>query len=98
MRTNITGRLAVIATTAAIAAVPAVATATPVAPVTAHATKRCSNGFTHARINGVQKCLRVGEFCAHRYDHRAPHRYAYKHYGYACKHRDSRGSYHLTYR
>jgi hypothetical protein len=67
-------------------------------PVHVVAAKTCSAGFKHARINGVQKCLRVGEFCARAYDHRAPHPYSYKRYGYACKKRDSRGNYHLTYR
>lgn len=62
------------------------------------AARSCSPGFTHARIDGAQKCLRAGEFCAHRYDHRAPHPWPYRHYGYACKHRDSRGDYHLTRR
>lgn len=65
-----------------------------------HATtaKSCSSGWKRARINGSIKCLRVGQFCAHAYDRSAPHPYSYKHYGYACRKRDSRGNYHLTYR
>lgn len=63
-----------------------------------HAAKSCSSGWKRARINGSIKCLRVGQFCAHAYDHRAPHPYSYKHYGYACRKQDSRGNYHLTYR
>jgi hypothetical protein len=30
--------------------------------------KTCSSGYTHAVIGGLEKCLRAGEFCAHRYD------------------------------
>ena len=40
--------------------------------------KTCSSGYTHAVIGGVQKCLRAGEFCAHRYDSQ------YRRYGYRC--------------
>jgi hypothetical protein len=67
------------------------------APTVAHVARSCSAGFRHARIDGAEKCLRAGEYCAHAYDRRAPHRYAYIHYGYRCIKRDSRGSYHLTY-
>lgn len=66
--------------------------------ISAQAAKSCSSSFTRARINGAIKCLRVGEYCTHRFDHRSPRRYSYKHYGFACKKRDSYGSYHLTYR
>lgn len=98
MRTIISGRLAAIAVTATLAAVPTVASAAPVAVVTAHASKTCSNGYTHARINGVQKCLRAGEFCVHRYDHRAPHRYSYRHYGFRCiRYYSNVDRYRLTY-
>lgn len=89
-------RLALLAATAVLAAAPAAAPAAPITHPRALAAKTCSAGFRHARINGVQKCLRAGEFCAHRYDHRAPHRYSYKHYGYRCVKRDSSGKYHLT--
>lgn len=65
---------------------------------TAVAAKSCSSGWTHARINGVHKCLRVGQFCAHAYNRRAPHPYSYRHYGFNCTKQDSRGNYHLTYR
>jgi hypothetical protein len=92
---RLTARAAAIAATLALA-VPAAAVAAP-ATAPATAAKSCSSGFVHARINGAQKCLRAGEYCAHAYDHRAPHPYAYRHYGYRCIKRDSRGSYHLTY-
>src|SRR4051812_42370583 len=82
----------------AIGGLPAAAPAHRAQTPQAVAAKTCSSSFKHARINGVQKCLRVGEFCAHRFDHRAPHRYSYKHYGYACTKQDSRGNYHLTRR
>ena len=52
--------------------------------------KTCSAGFTHAVINHQQKCLRRGEFCAHRY------RKQYQRYGYDCTKRDRNGAYHLT--
>jgi len=52
--------------------------------------KSCSAGYKHAVIGGVQKCLRVGEYCAHRYDSQ------YRRYGYRCIRRDYRGAYHLT--
>jgi hypothetical protein len=58
--------------------------------------KSCSSSFTHASINGAEKCLRRGEFCAHAYDHRAPRHWPYTHYGYRCIKQDARGSYHLT--
>jgi hypothetical protein len=56
----------------------------------AAAAKTCSSGFTHAVINHQQKCLRRGEFCAHRY------RKQYRRYGYDCVKRDRNGAYHLT--
>jgi hypothetical protein len=40
--------------------------------------KSCSSGYVHAVIGGRQKCLRAGEFCAHRYDRQ------YRRYGYRC--------------
>jgi hypothetical protein len=89
-------RIAALAATAALAGVPAAAPAAPLGSPTAVAAKTCSAGFRHARIDGAEKCLRVGEFCADAYDRHAPHRYAYRHYGYRCVKRDSRGSYHLT--
>jgi hypothetical protein len=86
-------RLAALAVTvAAFAAAPALAPSGPasaLAPAPAVA-KSCSAGFKHAVINGAQKCLRRGEFCAHAADRQ------YRRYGYRCTKRDARGSYHLT--
>lgn len=88
-----------IATAAAIlslalaAGAPAGAPAQPAAPPAqpvASAAKTCRPGYVHAVIGGAQKCLRVGEFCAHRYDRQ------YRKYGFRCIHRDARGNYHLT--
>ncbi|MDX6370522.1 MAG: hypothetical protein QOG93_2024 [Gaiellaceae bacterium] len=59
----------------------AAATSSPAAPLAqapATALKSCSSGFTHAVIGGAEKCLRAGEFCAHRYDSQ------YRRYGYRC--------------
>lgn len=61
----------------------------PTAPV-AIAAKSCSGSYTHAVIGGAQKCLRRGEFCAHRYASQ------YRRYGFSCTHTDDRGNYHLT--
>jgi hypothetical protein len=62
----------------------ATAAATPIVQ------KSCSGGFRHAVINGSQKCLRRGEFCAHAADRQ------YRRYGFRCTRRDARGNYHLT--
>jgi len=82
-------RVAVLACTALLAATGATASATPAGPQVLPA-KTCSSGYTHAVINHQQKCLRRGEFCAHRY------RKQYRRYGYDCVKRDRRGNYHLT--
>jgi hypothetical protein len=71
---------------AAPAVAPAVAADVPVA----FDAKTCSSGFKHAVIGVQEKCLRRGEFCAHRYDRQ------YRRYGYRCIKRDARGNYHLT--
>jgi len=84
-------RLAVIAAVLGVAAaVPVVAPAAPTAVRTPVVTKTCSAGFRHGVIGGAQKCLRAGEFCAHRYDSQ------YRRYGYRCVRRDARNNYHLT--
>jgi hypothetical protein len=57
---------------------------------TAAVAKTCSSGFKHAVINGAEKCLRRGEFCARAADRQ------YRRYGYRCTKRDARGNYHLT--
>jgi hypothetical protein len=85
-------RLAALAAAVVLVAIPAVApaeTSASVAPTTPVA-KSCSAGFKHAVINGSQKCLRRGEFCARAADRQ------YRRYGYRCTKRDARGNYHLT--
>jgi hypothetical protein len=62
---------------ALLALVPSVATA-----------KSCPSGYTHAVIGGKQKCLRRGEFCAHRYANQ------YRHYHFTCSDYID-GEYHL---
>jgi hypothetical protein len=75
-------RLIVLLATA-VAAVAA-GTASPAAPAfRASASplavaRTCGHGYTHAVIGGQEKCLRVGQFCAHRYDRQ------YRRYGYRC--------------
>ena len=81
---------ALAAATALFVAAPAAAPhGASVAPSTA-AAKTCSAGFRHAVINGAEKCLRRGQFCAHAADRQ------YRRYGYRCLRRDARGNYHLT--
>ena len=86
-------RLAALAAAAvAFTAAPAIAPVvrgSPIAPSTA-AAKTCSAGFKRAVINGAEKCLRRGQFCAHRADRQ------YRRYGYRCTRRDARGNYHLS--
>jgi hypothetical protein len=85
-------RLAAFAAAAvAFAAAPSggVFTGSPIVPAAAIA-KTCSPGFKHAVINGAEKCLRRGEFCARAADRQ------YRRYGYRCTKRDARGNYHLT--
>jgi hypothetical protein len=79
------------------AAAVAVALAVPIsqAPAAKHtpvavAAKSCGRGYTHAVINGAQRCLRRGQYCSHRADRQ------YHRYGLHCHKRDARGSYHLT--
>jgi hypothetical protein len=69
-----------------VAGAPVGASAQP----SAHAARTCSAGYTHAVIGGAEKCLRRGEFCAHRYASQ------YRRYDFSCTHRDRRGNYHLT--
>ncbi|HEX3803592.1 MAG TPA: hypothetical protein VHV75_12215 [Solirubrobacteraceae bacterium] len=47
----------------------------------------CSKSYVSATIGGVHKCLRRGEYCAHRYATQ------YKRYGYQCVIKS--GAYHL---
>jgi hypothetical protein len=82
-----TRRIAALAASAAIfAAAPAIAPVfhdSPVGPATVIA-KTCSAGFHRAVINGSQKCLRRGEFCAHAADDQ------YRRYGFRCTKFDRR--------
>jgi hypothetical protein len=52
--------------------------------------KTCSGSFTHAVINGSEKCLRRGQFCARAADR------TYRQYGFRCTKRDASGRYHLS--
>lgn len=78
---------------AAVAAVlsllGAASAAAPAGPASAFA-KSCGAGWTHAAINGEEKCLRRGQFCARRADGQ------YHRYGFHCHRRDGRSRYHLT--
>lgn len=69
-----------------VGGLPAGASARPIAV----AAKTCGAGYVHAVIGGSQKCLRRGEFCAHRYARQ------YRRYGFSCTSTDARGNYHLT--
>jgi hypothetical protein len=55
-------------------------------PSSAFATS-CSSSYVSAKIGGVHKCLRRGEYCAHAYASQ------YKHYGFNCIWKS--GAYHL---
>ena len=69
--------VATFATVASIAA-GAAAPAAPSQFTPVVVAKTCSAGYKHAVIGGVEKCLRAGEFCAHRYDRQ------YRRYGFRC--------------
>jgi len=72
-------RIFLVAATAATAFVAgSAAPARPAAFTPVIVAKHCSAGYTHAVIAGVEKCLRAGEFCTHRYDRQ------YRRYGYRC--------------
>ena len=70
-------------------AIPAGGDASTNGPV-AQSAKTCGSGYVHARINGAEKCLRRGEYCAHSANRQ------YHRYGYSCTKRDGNGAYHLT--
>jgi ABC-type sugar transport system substrate-binding protein len=52
--------------------------------------KTCGGRFVHGVIDGAEKCLARGEFCA-----RAAGR-QYRRYGFHCTRRDANGRYDLT--
>lgn len=54
--------------------------------------KSCSRGYVHGKIGGVQKCLRAGEYCAHRYSNQ------YHRYGFNCVLYRKSGTYRLKHR
>jgi hypothetical protein len=70
--------------------VPVVAPAASPAVTPTIVAKTCSGSFKHAVINGSEKCLRRGQFCARAADCQ------YRRYGFRCTKRDARGNYHLT--
>jgi uncharacterized protein (DUF697 family) len=80
-------RLAALAAAASVfAAAPAVAPVvggSPVVTATAVA-KSCGGGWTHAVINGAQKCLRRGQFCTRSADRQ------YRRHGFRCTRFDRR--------
>jgi hypothetical protein len=78
--TGLAGRVALALATfvAALAAGTASPAAPPLHAGPAIAAKTCSSGWKHAVIGGQEKCLRAGQFCAHRYDSQ------YRRYGYRC--------------
>jgi hypothetical protein len=83
-------RLALLLAAGALAGLPAAAPAQPASSPRAVSAKSCSGSYTHAVIGGKHKCLRRGQFCAHRY------RNQYRRYGFRCVKQDYRGNYHLT--
>jgi hypothetical protein len=92
--------IAAMATAGAIAvpSFPTAVSAQPASGLTAVAATSCSGGYKSAKINGVHKCLRAGEFCTHAYDHRTPTPYPYSRYGYRCiKFYSNVDRYRLTY-
>ena len=56
-------------------------------PTSAAMAASCSQSYVSATIGGVHKCLRRGEYCAHRYTAQ------YKRYGFNCLIKS--GAYHL---
>jgi hypothetical protein len=82
-------RLAALAVAAVVVSAAPVFDGSPVAPTNA-AAKSCRAGYTHAVINGAEKCLHRGEFCARAADRQ------YRRYGFRCTKRDATGRYHLT--
>ena len=88
------GRRLTILLASALAALAAVTSspAKPLAAATTTAARVCSSGYKHAVIGGQEKCLRAGEFCAHRYDSQ------YHRYGYRCiRFYSNIGRYRLTH-
>jgi len=60
------------------AAAPVAAPAQAVSGQASIATKTCSASYTHARIQGSEKCLRRGQFCA------SAAKRQYVKYGFRC--------------
>jgi hypothetical protein len=81
-----------IATALAALAAATGSTAKPLASGPTFTARSCSSGYKHAVIGGQEKCLRAGEFCAHRYDSQ------YRRYGYRCiRFYSNVGQYRLTH-
>ena len=70
-------RLAVTATAVICGLVPFAGAAHSALPASA-TVAQCSSSYTSAKIGGVSKCLRRGEYCAVRY------KTTYRHYGFTC--------------
>lgn len=69
----------------AVAAVSAAAGLAAIAP--GASARTCPSGYTHAKIDGQQKCLQEGEYCS--YDDNSE----YRNYGYFCQNQN--GTYRL---
>jgi uncharacterized protein (DUF697 family) len=78
-----------VAATAAVGLIGVVPVAAPAAPPSIVA-KSCSGRFTHALIQGAEKCIARGQFCARAADRQ------YRRYGLRCTKRDVYGRYHLV--
>lgn len=79
--------------TVAVAFALAASAGTPAALATTAQAKHeaAAASCVYGKIGGKTKCLRRGEFCAHR------DRQQYRRYGFFCGKRDRNGDYHLEY-
>ena len=77
MRTRIVALVAALALGVAVPAAQAPAQPRST-PHIAFVAKKCSSGYTSAKIGGKKKCLRRGQYCAKAYKKQ------YKKYGFRC--------------
>jgi hypothetical protein len=85
-------RRLIVGSIAALGLLGAAPVVAPAAAPAAHQSivSKCSSSFKHAVINGSEKCLRRGQFCARGADR------TYRRYGFRCTKRDASGRYHLS--